>query len=351
MFKPLNYHLLFDIMHHKRVGYTMTNEDFKILVKQKAIGIFNNCDLSKFMKCVEESLIGLSIIKTEETTNNKENEFFIASFLSSKRVEGCSEKTISYYQATINKTLDTIKRLVKDISTEDLRNYLSNYQEKNNSSKVTIDNIRRILSSFFSWLEDEDYIVKSPVRRIRKVKTAKLIKETFSDEQVEVLRDCCENARDLALVDFFASTGVRVGELVGLKKSDIDFHNRSCVVLGKGNAEREVYFDARAKIHLREYLNQRVDENESLFVSLKYPHRSLGIGGVADVLKRLGDKVKINKVHPHKFRRTLATMAIDKGMPIEQVQKLLGHVRIDTTMHYAMVSQSNVRMAHRKYIG
>lgn len=271
-------------------------------------------------------------------------------FLSSKRVEGCSEKTLKYYHATIELLFKELPKDIQEVTTNDLRFYLANHQAKKNSSKVTIDNIRRILSSFFAWLEDEDYIVKSPVRRIHKVKTSKLVKEVLSDENLEILRDSCDEIRDLALIDLLASTGIRVGELVKINIADVDFHERECVVFGKGNKEREVYFNARTKIHLKKYLESRTDNNPALFVSLAKPHNRLNIAGVEVRLRKLGNKANIAKVHPHKFRRTLATMAIDKGMPIEQVQKLLGHVKIDTTLHYAMVNQSNVKIAHRKYI-
>lgn len=283
--------------------------------------------------------------------NKSENEHYLEIFLSAKRVEGCSEKTLEYYRSTTEKMFNSVDKWVKDITTDDLRTYLSDYQCENHSSKVTIDNIRRILSSFFSWLEDEDYILKSPVRRIHKVKTTKVIKETLTDENLEVLRDTCDNLRNLVIVEMLASTGVRVGELVLLNRDDIDFNERSCIVLGKGNSEREIYFDARTKLHLMQYLEERKDDNEALFVAKKSPYNRLTINGVEKLVRKLGKQADISKVHPHKFRRTLATMAIDKGMPIEQVQKLLGHVRIDTTMHYAMVSQNNVKTAHRKYIG
>lgn len=282
----------------------------------------------------------------------KENEQdLIQLFLSAKRVEGCSEKTVKYYDSTIRNAVDKIGKDAVNINTDDLRIYLDKYQGEKQISKVTIDNVRRILSSFFSWLEDEDYIVKSPVRRIHKVKTCKTVKETYSDEVLEMMRDECDGIRDLAIIDLLSSTGMRVGELVNLNKSDIDFHNRECVVLGKGNRQRKVYFDARTKLHLRKYLDSRSDNNEALFVSLQRPYNRLLISGVEIRLRELGEKLGLNKVHPHKFRRTLATMAIDKGMPIEQVQQLLGHQSVDTTLQYAMVNQSNVKASHRKFIG
>lgn len=281
----------------------------------------------------------------------EENQRLANAFLSAKRIEGCSEKSLTYYRKTIEAMSEKIGKAITHITTNDLRSYLTDYQVEKKSSRVTIDNIRRILSSFFSWLEDEDYILKSPVRRIHKVKTATTIKETYTDEALETIRDNCETLRDLALIDMLASTGMRVGELVLLNRDDINFEERECVVFGKGSKERMVYFDARTKIHLQNYLAQRTDSNIALFVSLKAPYERLQIGGVETRLRELGKRLSLPRVHPHKFRRTLATMAIDKGMPVEQLQRLLGHQRIDTTLQYAMVKQSNVKIAHRKYIG
>lgn len=288
---------------------------------------------------------------SDTTTVDETAPDLVQIFLSAKRVEGCSDKTVLYYDSTIRNVLNAVGKDVRDVTTDDLRIYLDRYQSTNGVSKVTIDNIRRILSSFFAWLEDEDYITKSPVRRIHKVKTCKTVKETYSDEALELMRDHSECVRDLAIIDMLASTGIRVGELVKLDRSDIDFVNRECVVLGKGNKQRKVYFDARTKIHLQRYLNSRMDDNPALFVTLQRPYNRLQISGVEIRLRRLGEKLNLNKVHPHKFRRTLATMAIDKGMPIEQVQQLLGHQSVDTTLQYAMVNQSNVKQSHRRYIG
>ena len=287
---------------------------------------------------------------TEEEQRNKENTELLGSFISSKKVEGCSDKTIHYYRSSIEKLIMVVKKNVCDIATNDIRCFLAELQEQRGLSKVTIDNLRRIYSSFFSWLEDEDYITKSPVRRIHKVRTDALVKEVMTDENIEVLRDSCQESRDVAIIDLLISTGMRVGELVKINREDIDFQERQCVVFGKGNKEREVYFNARTKIHLKKYLEQRTDSNPALFVSLKKPHTRLTISGVEVRLRQLGKMVNLTKVHPHKFRRTLATMAIDKGMPIEQVQKMLGHVKIDTTLHYAMVNQANVKIAHRKFL-
>ncbi len=310
----------------------------------------NNAQLAALKKTVEYAMRGCDVVELEHG-DNEHRENYLQLFISAKRVEGCSEKTLTYYSKTIESMLNTVAKSIQTIETEDLRSYLTDYQREKQSSKVTIDNIRRILSSFFSWLEDEDYIVKSPVRRIHKVKAAATIKDTYTDEHLETMRDNCTELRDLAIIDMLASTGVRVGELVLLNRNDINYTERECVVLGKGSKERIVYFDARTKIHLQNYLHSRADENPALFVSLQAPYKRLQIGGVETRLRSLGKALGIPKVHPHKFRRSLATHAIDKGMPIEQLQKLLGHQRIDTTLQYAMVKQSNVKLAHRKFIG
>lgn len=304
------------------------------------------------LTCLREVLIHClrNYCVTEDISEDIEPEY-IELFLSAKRIEGRSEKTLKYYRSTIEKLLEAIGKSVRYVTTEDLRSYLAEYQEKNDSSKVTIDNIRRILSSFFGWLEDEDYIIKSPVRRIHKVKTGKTVKETYSDEDLELMRNKCSEKRDLAMIDMLASTGMRIGEMVLLNRSDIDFAERECIVFGKGDKERIVYFDARTKMHLMDYLNSREDDNPALFVSLRGNHERMKIGGIEVRLRDIGKNLGIEKVYPHKFRRTLATMAIDKGMPIEQLQHLLGHQRIDTTMQYAMVKQSNVKLAHKRYIG
>lgn len=319
-------------------------------VLQQMLSCLDNMQLQKLKQSMEHVLFDCDISRKDKNPED-DSLVLIESFLSAKRIEGCSEKTIKYYKSTIEIMHSTISKGVRHIQTEDLRNYLTNYQQKNNSSKVTIDNIRRILSSFFSWLEDEDYIIKSPVRRIHKVKTTTNVKETYSDEELENMRDACEELRDLAIIDMLVSTGMRIGEMVGLNITDINFNERECVVLGKGDKERVVYFDARTKIHLQNYIDSREDENNALFVSLKAPFDRIKIGGIEARLRQLGKDLNIHKVHPHKFRRTLATMAIDKGVPIEQLQQLLGHKRIDTTLQYAMVKQSNVKNAHRKYIG
>ncbi len=318
-------------------------------VEQRMLPYLNNEQLLKLRETLQHAFFGVEM--TGRGEERRETGDPLTAFISAKKVEGCSEKTLRYYQNTIRTLLTATSKTAQQLTTEDLREYLMEYQRKGGASKVTIDNVRRILSSFFSWLEDEDYIVKSPVRRIHKVKTTKVVKDTYSDEDLELMRDNCGNLRDLAMIDLLASSGMRVGEMVMLNREDVDFNERECVALGKGDKERVVYFDGRTKIHLQSYLASRNDDEPALFVSLKAPSKRLKIGGVETRLRQLGERLHLQKVHPHKFRRTMATSAIDKGMPIEQVQQLLGHQKIDTTMHYAMVKQQNVKLAHRKFIG
>ncbi len=320
-------------------------------IEQAMLNVLDNEQLGQLRKVLNYTFRNVCVTEKEPLNAEGNNQVLIENFIAAKKVEGCSDKSISYYKSTIINALKKIEKEVVHVTTDDLRGYLNDYQAESGASKVTVDNIRRILSSFFSWLEEENYIVKSPVRRIHKVKVGKTVKETYTDEALEQMRDHCSNARDLALIDLLASTGMRVGELVKLDRSDIDYQNRECIVTGKGDKQRKVYFDARTKIHLQKYVNGRTDTNEALFVSLLAPFNRLQISGVEIRLRQLGRELNIPKVHPHKFRRTLATMAIDKGMPIEQVQHLLGHQSLDTTLQYAMVNQNNVKLSHHRFIG
>ena len=319
-------------------------------IQQGMLDVLDNAQMARLGQVLEHALFDSTILRNGGGEANVATEEYAERFYTAKQLEGCSEKTIRYYRQVIGKMLVTVRKPVVHMTTDVLRAYLSDYQAARKCSKVNLDNIRRIISSFFAWLEDENLILKSPVRRIHKIRTNRPVKETYTDESLERMRDGCGNLRDLAIIDFLSSTGIRVGELVGLNRADVDFENRECVVFGKGAKERPAYFDARTKIHLRNYLDSRTDSDPALFVSLDAPHRRLAISGIEIRLRELGRRLGIDRVHPHKFRRTLATRAIDKGMPIEQVQKLLGHAKIDTTMEYALVSQSNVKLSHHRYI-
>ncbi len=311
-------------------------------------------DMSEELSIAQLKRLQEVLIKRSEDSDTQsitvDNYDYLNMFINAKRIEGCSERTLAYYENSVRHMLRMIETPVRKMTTDQIRDYLADYQKINNCSKTTIDNIRRNISSFFTWLEEEDHILKSPVRRIHKIRTKTVVKETISDEDIERLRDNCKVDRDVAIIDLLYSTGMRVGELVNLDIEDINFDERECIVYGKGEKERRVYFDAKAKLHLQNYINSRNDDNAALFVTLDAPHTRLKISGVEIRLRRLGKKVDAGRIHPHKFRRTMATRAIDKGMPIEQVQKLLGHSQIDTTMHYAIVNQNNVKNSHRKYM-
>ena len=323
-----------------------------IKMEEKLVSILNEMagylNISQMKKLQEVLIKNLSEnnLQRKEITNTE----YLKLFLDAKKIDGCSERTLKYYQVTVDQLLTQIATPIRKITTEELRKYLVDYQKINNCSNVTVDNIRRNISSFFSWLEEEDFILKSPMRRIHKIKTKTVVKETISDENIEKMRDGCHSLRDLAIIDLLYSTGIRVGELVNLNIGDVNFEQRECIVFGKGDKERRVYFDARTKIHLQEYIESRKDNNSALFVTLDYPYDRLKISGVEIRLRELGRALNLSRIHPHKFRRTMATRAIDKGMPIEQVQKLLGHSQIDTTMQYAIVNQNNVKTSHQKYI-
>ena len=321
-------------------------------MEEKIVNIINTMaeylSIEQLKKLQEVILKELS--ENEVPKEEVPNVEYLKLFLNAKQMEGCSTRTIQYYRVTVEHFINDMQHSVRKINTEQIRDYLVRYQKINNCSKVTIDNIRRNLSSFFSWLEEEDYILKSPMRRIHKIRTRTVVKETISDEDIEKLRDHCSELRDIAMLDLLYSTGIRVGELVNLDIKDVNFEQRECVVFGKGDKERRVYFDAKAKIHLKRYLTSRTDNNPALFVTLGAPHNRLKISGVEIRIRELGRSLGLDRIHPHKFRRTMATRAIDKGMPIEQVQKILGHSQIDTTMQYAIVNQNNVKNAHQKYI-
>ena len=321
-------------------------------MEEKIVTILN--EMSAYLSIPQMKKLQEVVLKTfsENELDKKHitNEEFLKMFLDAKKIEGCSERTIQYYAVTVEHLFKQTDTEVRKITTEEIRAYLADYQKINGCSNVTIDNIRRNISSFFSWLGEEDYILKSPMRRIHKIKTKTVVKNVITDEGIEKLRDNCKEIRDLAMIDLLYSTGIRVGELVNLNIDDIDLEGRECVVYGKGDKERKVYFDAKAKVHLKEYILSRNDQNSALFVTLDSPHDRLKISGVEIRLRQLGRSLELDRIHPHKFRRTMATRAIDKGMPIEQVQRILGHSQIDTTMQYAMVNQSNVKSSHQKYM-
>ena len=322
------------------------NQEEANMIIHKMSQIIDNSQMIILNTVLEEILADNRMQEPQKSSND-----LLDNFIATKRLEGRSEKTMRLYRFTISKLISAIDKNVCTLSTEDIRNYLSIYQTEHGISKDSIDNLRRILSSFYRWLEDENYIFKSPLRRIHKIKTRKVVKEPFTDEEIERLRDGCKYPRDLVIIEFLYSTGVRIGELCKLNRSDIDFEERECIVLGKGDKERVTYFDARTKLHLIEYLKSRDDNNPALFVSIRKPATRLEEGGVEAMLRKLGERCNVTRCHPHRWRRTCASAALSKGMPIEQVQKMLGHEEISTTLTYLMITDSTVKSSHRKYLG
>ena len=321
----------------------MENQIFNII--NDMAGVLNGAQLKR----LQEVLI-FRLAQGKEETIPVSNKEYMDMFLTAKRIEGCSERTIAYYGMTIAGLLAYTDIPLRCMTTELLREYLQAYQQRNSCSKVTVDNVRRNLSSFFSWLEEEDYILKSPIRRIHKIRTKKPVKEVISDENMELLRDNCKEIRDLAMIDLLYSTGMRVGELVRLNIEDLNLEERECIVYGKGDKERKVYFDARTKLHLQDYIASRKDSNPALFVSLDAPYDRLQISGVEIRLRTLGRRLHLNKIHPHKFRRTLLTDASARGMPLQELQVYAGHAKPETTMIYVTVRADEVKASFRRLV-
>lgn len=274
----------------------------------------------------------------------------LRSFLATKKFEGCSAATLNSYSNTVYAFLYSLTKSPLEVKAADIRNYLIDYQRENHCSNRTLDNMRLTISSFYNWLENENYIMKNPSKKIKRIKYDRTVLQSFTDEELESLRDACTNYRDLAMIEFLYSTGCRVSEMCSLDKDDLDFVKREAIICGKGKKERVIYFSAKAKIYLMRYITKRIDNNEALFVSAKYPYRRLDRGGVEFICKDIGEHAGVKHCHPHRFRRTLATNLIDKGVPIEQVQTLLGHAKIDTTLLYANVNQQNVKVNHSKHV-
>ena len=303
----------------------------------------------------ERQLFKLDAVLSEVFNLNCEKKDFVQLFLFAKKSEGRSKRTAVYYSQVLRNFEASVED-IRYVTSDEVRSYLFSYQEKNKCSALTVDNIRRILSTFYIWMENEDYILKSPMRRIGKMKIPKIIKSVFADEQIVAMREnFSANSRNLAILDLLYSSGMRVGELVSLNRKDINLDAQTAIVYGKGAKEREVYFDVKTKMSLKKYLEERKDNLEALFIVSKNLRKKRNEGRISinQVERLIRDCGKVScdvKAYPHKFRRTMATRAIDKGMPIEQVQVLLGHTKIDTTLHYAQVQQKNVRFAYMHYI-
>lgn len=322
----------------------MTKEEIST-VEAKCLSFLTNDQLAKL-----DVVLKSQLINSDESINGVQetNGEVIQGFLNAKKVEGCSERTIHYYGYILNQAFSTIEAHYSEVTADILREYLNGCSEKQCVSKCSIDNIRRVLSSFFAWLEEEDRIMKSPMRRIHKIRADKTIKSPFTDDEAEQIKDSCFDEREEAVIGLLLSTGMRVGELSRLKIKDISLDLMECVVLGKGAKERIVYFDSATKLKIERYLSARNCESEHFLVSKDSRHKPLKVSGIERIVKTIGERSGIEKCYPHRFRRTLATKAIAKGIPIEQVQVILGHTKIETTLRYAIVEQSNVRNSYRR---
>ena len=283
---------------------------------------------------------------TEVTVRDDSAEGALKKFLATKRVEGIADSTLQRY-AEINKALlSYLGKPLEEITTYDIRFYLSVRRQIGKVSNRTLDGMRRCYSSFFSWLAAEGLISHNPCAALAQIKCRKTVKKPYSAAEMERIRKACGSIRDLALVDFLYCTGCRVSEVSRLDIVDIDFDRMGCIVLGKGNKERKVYLTEVAAIHLQEYLQGRKDSCDALFMG---KGKRLKKNGIEAIIKKLGEKAGVENAHPHRYRRTLATNLLDRGMNIQDVAAILGHADLKTTQVYCYISQANVKAAYCKY--
>ena len=274
---------------------------------------------------------------------------YLQEFLDVKALEGCSKATIKNYKFNLNKFLLGVGKDPTEIATQDIRKYLADYKRERGVSNTTLDNMRRVFQSFFTWMHREGYIIKDPCAAVNKIRADKIIKNPYSDKEMELMREAAKNLREKAIIEVLYSTGMRIGELEKLNKDDIDFVNGKAIVFGKGAKEREVYFNVKAQLALKKYLENRNDTNEALFVGLQSPYNRLKVSTYEKILRELGGRCGVH-CHPHRFRRTCATILLNKGMPIQEVSKVLGHAKLETTMIYCEIDQQSVATNHRKYM-
>lgn len=320
------------------------------------------------MNCIEEivnriSVLGdipenrIRIILNDYAISPKCTEIILASddkrqkavqmFIVTKKVEGCTENTIHYYAGTLRRFFNEINQRLEEITADQIRYYLAIRSTRDKLSKTSQDNELRVLKSFFKWCSGEEYIERNPTENVKAVKKEKRIKRAFSETELELIREKAGNTRDKAIVEVLYSTGVRVSELCGMNRSDIV--NDEIIVFGKGEKERTVYLNARAKIAIADYLSSRKDNEQALFIGERTKKR-LGKGGVERMIRELGKSAGVSNCHPHRFRRTAGTIALNRGMPLEQVQQMLGHEDIATTTIYARSEERNVKASHGKYV-
>lgn len=279
--------------------------------------------------------------------NNSDN--LLRRFLATKKIEGKSNATLKHYHFILSRMIQSFDKPISDITVYDLRYYLASYKQTRGVSNVTLDGMRRCIKSFFSFLFTEQLIKSNPSLALSQIKCDKKIKRAFSDVDMELLKRSCKNKRDRALVEFLYSTGCRVSEVVQLNRNDIDFIHGKVIVLGKGNKERIVYLTNITIMYIKEYLDSRVDENPCLFAHIRKPYNRLSKNGIEALLHRIGNEAGVENVHPHRYRRTLATNLIQRGANIQDVATLLGHEDLKTTQIYCCISQDNVSTIHKKY--
>lgn len=277
-----------------------------------------------------------------------DNDRYISMFIDAKRIENLSARTLGFYDSVLRKCIAYIGKPIRFVDANDIRRCLSWAMVERGCSSVTVNNERRVLSTFFQWLEDEDIIRKSPVKRTKALKEEKGDKKPFSDEEIAMMRDVCESARERAIFELLLSSGMRLSELCGLDRKDVDMQNHECEVLGKGRKRRTCYFSAAAKLYMEQYIESRDDDATALFVSANSPHNRLGKSAIERIVRNIGKRAGVANVHPHRFRRTMATNNLRRGMKLEEIQQLLGHSNMDTTLIYAKVDKELLKVNARR---
>lgn len=299
--------------------------------------------MSKLLSTVHDVMDGY---KMEEVAVDEEQEDLLTCYIEALRVQGRSEKTIRVYEGTIKRMLASVKAPIRRITVYHLRSYIAKMKEEGNKDS-TLESKRQIFSAFFGWLQRESLIEKNPVINLGSIKVPKIVKELFTEIDMERMKAACKRIRDKAIISFLASTGCRVGELVALDRDSLDLNRMECVVHGKGNKERTVLFDSVTAMFIRSYLKTRRDDNKALFVNRS--GKRFGTDGIRDMLVRIQEASGVTHVHPHKFRRTLATNLAKRGMPIQDIAAILGHDKIETTMEYVMLNIEDIRYKYRQY--
>lgn len=320
------------------------------------------------MTCVDEilnrigmikdfSLDTLRIILNDYDIERKSTELVVVSenkakalqmFFVTKKVEGCSDKTIQYYSYVLRRFFSDIACDLDRVTADQIRYYIAIRSQRDGLSKVTQDNELRVLKSFFGWCTAEEYISKNPTLNVKAIKQDKRIKKPFSEVDLEKIRKAAETKRDKAIVETLYSTGCRVSELCGMNRNDIN--SDEIIVFGKGGKERVCYLNAKARLALADYIESRTDNDAALFVSEDKPHTRLKKSSIEILIRKIGKSAGVENCHPHRFRRTAATVALNRGMPIDQVQQMLGHAIIGTTTIYARSDSENVKASHKKYV-